>query len=87
MAKEYDNTNRFSLFPNDRMRHGHRDPDLKGYINIDGKEYWFNGWTSYNDDDTVKVISGSIGDKREMREEKPKPQRGPQAASNKSRRR
>ena len=71
MASDYDNTNRFALFPNDRMRHGHNDPDLKGYINIDDKEYWFQGWTSYNEDDTVKYINGSIGDEREKRDAKP----------------
>ena len=90
--RQYDDTNRFVLFPNSQMRHGHRDPDLSGFINIDGKEYWFKGWTSYNDDDTVKCINGTIGDEREIREKsapatkKAAPRRGPSAPSKSTRR-
>lgn len=64
--KQYDNTNRFALFPNANMRDDKNDPDLQGFINIDGKEYWFKGWTTLDEDDQVKVISGVIGDEREM---------------------
>jgi hypothetical protein len=40
---DFDNTNRGALFKNTRKE---RDthPDYNGSINIDGKEYWLNGW-------------------------------------------
>lgn len=39
----YDNTNRGSLFTNDRKTTD-KHPDLKGSINVEGKEYWLSGW-------------------------------------------
>lgn len=41
---EYDNTNRGVLFKNERKEKP-TQPDLKGSINIDGKEYWLSGWS------------------------------------------
>ena len=43
MSKEYDNTNRGSLFDNDKKEKD-THPDFTGSINVDGKEYWLNGW-------------------------------------------
>jgi hypothetical protein len=40
---EYDNTNRGVLFTNDR-KESDRHPDMKGSININGVEHWFDGW-------------------------------------------
>jgi len=40
---EYDNTNRGSLWGNDK-KESDRHPDFKGSINIEGKEYWLSGW-------------------------------------------
>lgn len=40
---QYDNTNRGTLFTNDRKT-TEKHPDLKGSINIEGKEYWLSGW-------------------------------------------
>jgi hypothetical protein len=40
---QYDNTNRGTLFTNDRKT-SEKHPDLKGSINIEGKEYWLSGW-------------------------------------------
>lgn len=39
----YDNTNRGSLFTNDRKT-SDKHPDVKGSINVEGKEYWLSGW-------------------------------------------
>ena len=41
--KEYDNTNRGLLAKNDRKQ-GETQPDYTGSININGIEYWLNGW-------------------------------------------
>lgn len=45
---EYDNTNRVSLWRNERNRPDKRDPDLNGTINVegfDGAEYIPYFWT------------------------------------------
>ena len=40
---QYDNTNRGTLFTNDRKT-SDKHPDLKGSINVEGKEFWVSGW-------------------------------------------
>lgn len=40
---QYDNTNRGTLFTNDRKTTD-KHPDLKGSINVEGKEFWVSGW-------------------------------------------
>jgi hypothetical protein len=44
LKMEYDNTNRGVMFKNDR-KEKETHPDLKGSINIDGKEFWLSGWS------------------------------------------
>ena len=39
----YDNTNKGSLFKNDRKEAANH-PDYKGSINVEGTEYWASGW-------------------------------------------
>lgn len=43
MAEQYDNTNRGILWPNDR-KEKETQPDHKGTLNVEGKEYWISGW-------------------------------------------
>jgi hypothetical protein len=33
-----------SVFKNDRKREGKKDADYTGSINVDGVDYWINGW-------------------------------------------
>jgi hypothetical protein len=40
---QYDNTNRFSLFKNDRKAED-RDADFTGTLNIEGVEYFVDAW-------------------------------------------
>ena len=40
---EFDNTNRGSLFKNDKKEE-EKHPDMNGTINIEGVEYWISGW-------------------------------------------
>lgn len=66
---QYDNTNRGSLFKNDR-KEKETHPDLKGSVNIDGKEYWLSGWskvTSKGD----KMLSLSVTPKEAQGASKP----------------
>lgn len=39
----YDNTNSGALFDNDRKQKPNH-PDLKGSLDVEGKEYWASGW-------------------------------------------
>ena len=41
---EYDNTNRGALFVNDKKAPGSNQPDRTGSINIEGVEYFIDGW-------------------------------------------
>jgi hypothetical protein len=60
---EYDNTNRGVLFINNR-KEKEKQPDRKGEINIDGKEYWLSGWTK-----SKGVISMSVQPKEQQSNE------------------
>lgn len=40
----WDNTNRGSLFKNDRKQ-SENHPDFKGSINVNGVDYWMSAWT------------------------------------------
>lgn len=43
MSQQYDNTNRGIISKNDRKTTD-KHPDIKGSINVDGVEYWLDGW-------------------------------------------
>lgn len=43
MSQQYDNTNRGIISKNKR-KESDRHPDIKGSINIEGVEYWLDGW-------------------------------------------
>ena len=40
---QYDNTNRGSIWPNDK-KETENHPDFTGSLNVEGKEYWVSGW-------------------------------------------
>lgn len=46
MAGQYDNELKGVLFRNTRQREGKQDPDMQGNCEIDGREYWVDGWTN-----------------------------------------
>lgn len=41
---DYDNTNRGSIWKNEKMRPGKQDADFTGSLNVNGVEYWVNAW-------------------------------------------
>lgn len=53
----YDNTNRWTLNRNDRKETA-RHPDYKGSLNVDGVDYWIDGWVK--DGANGKFISGTL---------------------------
>ena len=58
---EFDNTNRGSLFKNDRKDDA-KFPDYKGSINVDGTEYWLSAWIKVSKDG-AKFMSLSVKNK------------------------
>lgn len=56
---EYDNTNKGSLFKNDRKELD-THPDYNGSINVGGEEYWLNAWVKESKKDGKKFFSLSV---------------------------
>ena len=63
---DYDNTNRGSLFKNDK-KETDKHPDYKGKINVGGTDYWLSAWIK--EGKSGKFMSLSVS---EM-DSKPKP--------------
>ncbi len=59
MSGNYDNTNRGILGRNKRKTED-RHPDFTGNINVDGREYWLNGWIKERKDGSGKFFSLSV---------------------------
>lgn len=57
MAQQYDNTNTFTLFKNDKGDNPKR-PDYTGLANVDGIEFRISGWI--REGKNGKFISGSV---------------------------
>lgn len=73
---DYDNTNRGTLFRNDERKHD-RSPEYSGSLNVDGVEYWLNGWVQESKKSGRRFFSLTVRAKDEAKE---KPQRQAQAA-------
>ena len=55
----YDNSNTFSLFKNTDKK-SDKHADYNGTVNIDGVEYWLNGWIREPKSGGAKFIGGSV---------------------------
>lgn len=66
MSQQYDNTDTFVLFKNDKGDNPKR-PDYTGTINIDGTDYKLAAWIK--DGRKGKFMTGKIGEEVEQREE------------------
>jgi hypothetical protein len=62
---EYDNTNTFTLFINDKGDNDKR-PDRTGTLNVDGVEYFMDGWIKQGKKGAF--LSGKIKRKDSQRE-------------------
>ena len=62
---EYDNTNKGSLFKNDRKEQD-THADYNGSINIEGNEYWINAWVKESKKDGKKFFSLSVKPKDQV---------------------
>lgn len=56
MSAQYDNTNRGIISKNTR-KEADTHPDIKGQINIDGVEYWLDGWQRQKNDGSGSFYS------------------------------
>jgi len=66
---QYDNTNRGQIWPNDR-KEKETQPDYKGSINVDGKDYWLSAWKRKPDaNPKAPVLSFSVQAKDEAHEQ------------------
>jgi hypothetical protein len=67
---EYDNTNRGSIWKNEKMRPDKNDPEFTGSLNVNGAEYWVSAWKRKHDaSDKAPALSFSI--KRKEKDAKP----------------
>lgn len=55
----YDNRNKGTLAKNDRKTED-KHPDIAGQINVEGVDYWLNGWLKTNSRDGSKFYSLSV---------------------------
>lgn len=62
---EYDNTNRGTLFKNER-KEGVAHADYEGSINVDGVEFWLNAWIKTSNKTSKKFMSLSVKPKGQV---------------------
>lgn len=55
----YDQTNKGTLAKNARKTDD-KHPDITGSLNVDGTDYWINGWQKTNSKDGSKFYSLSV---------------------------
>lgn len=71
---DYDNTNRGSIWKNDKMRPDKQDPDFTGSLNVGGAEYYVSAWKR-KPDASAKAPALSFTVKRKEKDAKPAPSR------------
>lgn len=59
MAQQFDNTNRGIISKNERKTED-RHPDIKGSINVEGREFWIDGWRKERNDGSGSFYSLSV---------------------------
>jgi hypothetical protein len=62
---EFDNTNTGALFKNGDKQQGDAQPDMRGSVNIEGREYWLSAWVKIAKKDGRKFMSLSVKPKDE----------------------
>jgi hypothetical protein len=70
----YDNTNKGTIAKNARKTQ-ESHPDITGSINVDGRDFWINGWQKTNGQDGSKFYSLSVKPKEARQEASAPPAR------------
>lgn len=65
----YDNTNRGTISKNARKTED-KHPDIAGSINVDGRDYWINGWQKKNSQDGSTFYSLTVKPKEQRPEQR-----------------
>lgn len=65
---QYDNTNRGTIAKNERKEQDSH-PDIAGSINVEGTDYWINGWLKTNSRDGSKFYSLTLKPKQQRAQE------------------
>lgn len=63
-----DNFNKGTIAKNERKTED-KHPDIAGSLNVDGKDFWINGWLKTNSRDGSKFYSLSVKPKQERAQE------------------
>lgn len=64
----YDNTNKGTIAKNPR-KESDRHPDIKGSLNVDGRDYWIDGWQKKNSRDGSTFYSLTVKPKDQARQQ------------------
>jgi hypothetical protein len=64
----YDNTNRGTIAKNAHKTED-KHPDIAGTINVEGREFWINGWARKNSRDGSSFYSLSVKPRQERARE------------------
>jgi hypothetical protein len=70
MAQQFDGTNRGVISKNTRKELD-THPDIKGTLNVDGVEFWIDGWAKQRNDGSGSFYSLSIKPKNAPAAAKP----------------
>ncbi len=82
MAQEYDNTNRGSIWKNDK-KETDSHPDFTGSLNVLGIEFWVSAWKRKPDaSEKAPALSFTVKPKEEQARSTSKPQQSKPAPSN-----
>lgn len=72
----YDNRNRGTIAKNTRKTEDNH-PDIAGSVNVEGKEYWINGWQKKNSHDGSTFYSLIVKPKERQQQAAPRQERQP----------
>ena len=59
---DYDNENKGALFPNDKKTNS-KQPALRGFMNLNGVDYWASAWRKISSDTGLPYISIALQEK------------------------
>lgn len=74
--KQYDNRNRWAVWKNATPKKDDRDADYSGTLNVDGEEFFIDGWLGETRDGK-KMMSGRIKPKQQRQQERPSQRQRP----------
>ena len=82
MTQQFDNVNRGVLFVNNKKAEGSKQPDRTGSLNVDGVEYFLDGWLKKSQSGQPFLsVSIKRKDKQPEQQQAPQPARAPQQAA------